>query len=152
MISLRGVTKIYTVGNQRVAALNGVDVDIKDGEFLSIMGPSGSGKSTLMNIVGCLDRQTEGEIRHVVRSSDGVWFLETIGADRGVLLFLRDNDNPPSGCGDLEAVLPSFEALPAINAISVSADFGSNQAQSLTLIASHRTLKDLLSIFLTCRL
>ena len=60
MISLRGVTKIYTVGNQRVAALNGIDLEIADGEFLSIMGPSGSGKSTLMNIIGCLDRQTEG--------------------------------------------------------------------------------------------
>ena len=60
MISLRGVTKIYTVGTQRVAALNGIDLEIADGEFLSIMGPSGSGKSTLMNIIGCLDRQTEG--------------------------------------------------------------------------------------------
>lgn len=59
-IRLRGIKKLYQVGTQEVAALNGIDLDIKKGEFAALMGPSGSGKSTLMNILGCLDRPTVG--------------------------------------------------------------------------------------------
>ncbi|WP_027407397.1 ABC transporter ATP-binding protein [Anaerovibrio sp. RM50] len=62
-ISLRGIKKLYKVGDQEVAALNGIDLDIKEGEFAALMGPSGSGKSTLMNILGCLDRPSVGSYR-----------------------------------------------------------------------------------------
>lgn len=59
-IRLRGIKKLYQMGDQEVAALNGIDLDIKRGEFAALMGPSGSGKSTLMNILGCLDRPSIG--------------------------------------------------------------------------------------------
>ena len=59
-IRLRDIKKIYRMGGQELAALNGINLDIKRGEFAALMGPSGSGKSTLMNILGCLDRPTIG--------------------------------------------------------------------------------------------
>ncbi len=60
LIELRGVTKIYGHGEAAVAALAGIDLTIRDGEFVAVMGPSGSGKSTTMNILGCLDTPTGG--------------------------------------------------------------------------------------------
>ena len=62
-IALRGIKKLYRIGDQEVAALGGIDLDIRNGEFTALMGPSGSGKSTLMNILGCLDRPSEGSYR-----------------------------------------------------------------------------------------
>src|SRR5579871_3764289 len=60
LLSLRGIEKIYTTGDQEVRALDGIDLEIDHGEFVAIMGPSGSGKSTLLNIIGCLDAPTAG--------------------------------------------------------------------------------------------
>lgn len=61
IIELRHVHKIYGSGNTEVRALDDVDLVIRAGEFVSVMGPSGSGKSTCMNILGCLDVPTDGE-------------------------------------------------------------------------------------------
>ncbi|WP_339136509.1 MAG: ABC transporter ATP-binding protein [Candidatus Electrothrix sp. GW3-4] len=61
LISLRDITKAYGVGQAQTYALHGVDLDIKQGDFVAIMGPSGSGKSTCMNILGCLDTPTSGQ-------------------------------------------------------------------------------------------
>jgi putative ABC transport system ATP-binding protein len=60
LIEITGMTKIYGEDEATVSALAGVNVDVSRGEFVAIMGHSGSGKSTLMNILGCLDRPTEG--------------------------------------------------------------------------------------------
>ena len=60
MIEITDVSKAYKVGKEDMYVLNHVNVRIKEGEFVAIMGPSGSGKSTLMNIIGCLDQATSG--------------------------------------------------------------------------------------------
>jgi putative ABC transport system ATP-binding protein len=60
VIRTEELTKVYEMGAEQVHALSGVDVDIRKGEYVAIMGPSGSGKSTLMNLIGCLDSPTAG--------------------------------------------------------------------------------------------
>ena len=60
MILLRDVCKTYQVGEEPVHALDHASLEVRDGEFVSIIGPSGSGKSTLMNIIGCLDTADSG--------------------------------------------------------------------------------------------
>lgn len=60
IIKTEKLTKEYDVGSQKVKALDGIDLSVEKGEFISIMGPSGSGKTTLMNIIGCLDTPSDG--------------------------------------------------------------------------------------------
>ena len=61
IIELKKIMKIYNMGDVEVKALNGINLTIKKGEFLAVMGASGSGKSTLMNILGCLDQSSSGD-------------------------------------------------------------------------------------------
>ena len=63
VITLQDVKRTYTMGDTQVFALKGVSFDITQGEFVTIMGPSGSGKSTCMNMIGCLDRPSEGIVK-----------------------------------------------------------------------------------------
>ena len=61
MLKLNNLSKFYRTDEVETVALNAVNVSIEQGEFVSVMGPSGCGKSTLLNVVGMLDRPTEGE-------------------------------------------------------------------------------------------
>ena len=62
LIEIRGVTKSYQRGRERIEVLHGVDLDIREGDFVALMGPSGSGKTTLLNLIGGLDSPTAGSI------------------------------------------------------------------------------------------
>lgn len=68
IILMEGITKNYRLGEIPVPILKGIDLSIKEGEYIAIMGASGSGKSTLMNIIGCLDRASDG--RYVFEGDD----------------------------------------------------------------------------------
>ena len=61
VIKTEALTKVYEMGSEKVHALSGIDVQIRKGEYVAIMGPSGSGKSTLMNLIGCLDSPSAGK-------------------------------------------------------------------------------------------
>ncbi len=68
IIDMKKILKIYKIGDFKLFALRGLELEIRKGEFVSIMGPSGSGKSTLMNIIGCLDTPTSGS--YVIEDED----------------------------------------------------------------------------------
>ncbi len=63
VIRLHQIKRVYKVGVERIHALDGVDLELRENEYVAIMGPSGSGKSTLMNVLGCLDRATSGSYK-----------------------------------------------------------------------------------------
>ena len=62
LVEIRGLTKTYVRGREKIEVLHGLDLDISRGDFVALMGPSGSGKTTLLNLIGGLDRPTEGEV------------------------------------------------------------------------------------------
>ena len=68
MIKLQNVSKIYKMGSSEIHALRDVDMRIKKGEFVSIMGPSGSGKSTMLHLIGILDKQSKGSV--IIKDKD----------------------------------------------------------------------------------
>ncbi|MBP8625735.1 MAG: ABC transporter ATP-binding protein [Syntrophorhabdales bacterium] len=72
MITLKGIKKSYFIGERELPILKGIDLSIKAGELVILMGVSGSGKTTLMNIIGLLDKQTEGEYFFMGKSVNGM--------------------------------------------------------------------------------
>lgn len=102
LIEARGLTRIHHLDSGRVVALDHVDLDIEAGDMVAVMGPSGSGKSTLMNLIGCLDRPTEGSL-----SLDGT---PTAGLDANALAALRNRK--------IGFVFQQFNLLPRADAVT----------------------------------
>ena len=101
LIEIRDLKKIYAQGEEPVHALDGVSLDIDEGEFVAIMGASGSGKSTMLNILGCLDTPTSGSYM-----LDG---LEVARRSRKELAVIRNKK--------LGFVFQNFNLLPRTSAI-----------------------------------
>jgi len=100
-IRIENMTKIYTQGDIHVEALAGISLSIDNGEFVSIMGASGSGKSTMMNMLGCLDRPTEGE-----------YYL-----DGSLVSGLKDNALAEIRNKKIGFVFQSYNLLPKLSAL-----------------------------------
>ncbi|NBS41828.1 ATP-binding cassette domain-containing protein, partial [bacterium] len=101
IVQLKGITKQYVNGDVVTEVLKGITLDVRSGEFVSLMGPSGSGKSTLMHIVSLLDRQTGGTYRF-----DG----QDVGG-------LSDAERAKLRLGKIGFVFQAFHLLPRLNAV-----------------------------------
>ena len=101
VVRTKGLVKIFKMGDEVLRALNGVDLDIRKGEYLSIMGPSGSGKSTLFNAIGGLDRPDEGSV-----FIDDVDMAQLSASE---LAYLR--------CHKIGYIFQTFNLLPAMTAL-----------------------------------
>ncbi len=101
MLEIKNVSKIYGEGDTRVKALNDVSLEVRNGDFIAIMGPSGSGKSTLLNVIGGLDRLSSGEVILDGRRIDN----------------LEENDLVDIRRGKIAYVFQQYHLLPSLTAV-----------------------------------
>ena len=101
IVRLEGVTKVYRMGKVEVQALRGVNLSVKRGEFIAILGPSGSGKSTILNMMGCLDKPTSGKV-----------FIEGTDTSR-----LNDNELAALRREKIGFVFQQFNLIHTLNAL-----------------------------------
>ncbi len=101
MLEVKNVSKIYGEGANRVVALNNVSLQVNKGDFIAIMGPSGSGKSTLLNIIGGLERLSEGEVTLDGKRIDNL--------DENALVAIRR--------GQIAYVFQQYHLLPSLTAM-----------------------------------
>lgn len=100
VISITDVKKEYTLGKTKVHALNGVNLEVKQKDFMCIIGPSGSGKTTLLNLIGCLDAPTSGEVNLF-----GKYSVSTLN-DKQATLLRRDH---------IGFIFQTFNLIPVLN-------------------------------------
>jgi putative ABC transport system ATP-binding protein len=100
IIDINQITKIYKLGKTEVTALDGIDLTVREKSFISIIGPSGSGKTTLLNIVGCIDKPTQGKVSFMGKDIAGL------------------SDNKLSGMRNREIgfIFQTFNLIPVFNA------------------------------------
>ena len=125
VVTITGVKKLYKMGSETVAALNGVDLIIDEGEFVALMGPSGSGKSTLMNILGCLDRPTVGSYKLLGQEVSGLSDDELARIRNKTIGFVFQNFN----------LLPKLTSLENVALPAVYAGVGTKDRLSMALDA-----------------
>jgi putative ABC transport system ATP-binding protein len=129
VFTARGVTKVYEMGQVRVHALRGVDLDLFAGELMVLVGPSGSGKSTLLNILGGLDRASSGSVFY-----QG-WDL-TRAADKELTLYRRRH---VGFVFQFYNLIPSLTALENVAAVTEIADHPMKPADALAMVGlAHR--------------
>ena len=125
VVTITGVKKLYKMGSEIVAALNGVDLRIDEGEFVALMGPSGSGKSTLMNILGCLDRPTEGSYKLLEKEVSKLSDDELAGIRNKTIGFVYQTFN----------LLPKLTSLENVELPAVYAGLNKNTRREMALDA-----------------
>jgi putative ABC transport system ATP-binding protein len=129
VFTARGVTKVYEMGQVRVHALRGVDLDLFAGELMVLLGPSGSGKSTLLNILGGLDRASSGSVFY------RGWDL-TRAADKELTLYRRRH---VGFVFQFYNLIPSLTALENVAAVTEIADHPMKPADALAMVGlAHR--------------
>ena len=100
LLEVRNLDKDYSLGRTTIAALRGVNLSIDHGEFVSIMGPSGCGKTTLLNILGCIDRPTRGQV--LLGGTD--------------VAGLSDDQETDKRLGEIGFIFQSFNLVPVLTA------------------------------------
>lgn len=124
VLTARGLTKVYRMGDVEVHALRGVDLDLRAGEFVVLLGPSGSGKSTLLNILGGLDVPSDGEVTY----RGGVL---SASADRSLTAYRRHH---VGFVFQFYNLIPSLTALENVALVTEIADDPMDPAAALDLV------------------
>jgi len=88
VIKATGLTKVYIRGTEEVYAVNGIDLEINEGDFIALMGPSGSGKTTLLDLIGCLDNVSSGKLEVFGKDVSKVKENSLVGLRRGHIGFI----------------------------------------------------------------
>ncbi len=124
VFQMRGVTRVYQMGEVQVHALRGVDLDLYAGEFVVVLGPSGSGKSTLLNILGGLDTPTSGEVHYLDHNLTAV-------SDSALTRFRREH---VGFVFQFYNLIPSLTALENVALVTEIAERPMKPAEALEMV------------------